>query len=83
MTTPDKVACEIFIAMNEDGGWIVTNDGTEAMSDLVDHEGGYVCRVVKITVNMTPPVVTEVAAIDVPDDAGTTSETPDTEVIAS
>jgi hypothetical protein len=69
----EKINCEIFIAMNEDGGWIVGADESEALSALAESEGGYHARVVKITVKMAPPVMTE-AAIDVPDEAGETSK---------
>jgi hypothetical protein len=69
----DKVTCEIFIAMNEDGGWIVCTDDSEALSNLAESEGGYHARVVKLTVKMTPPAMTE-AEVDVPDEAGETKE---------
>jgi hypothetical protein len=69
----EKVQVEIFVAMNEDGGWIVTNDEGEALSTLAENEGGWLARVVKVTVKMTPPVMTE-ATVDVPDEAGSTEE---------
>jgi hypothetical protein len=65
----NKVTCEIFVAMHEDGGWIVTNDESDAASKLFEDEGGYHCRVVKIIVKMAPPVMAE-ATVEVPDDAG-------------
>lgn len=72
MTT--KIDCELYVAMNEDGDWIVTSDESEALTKLTEDEGGYQCRIVKITVKMTPPAMTE-ATVDVPDEAGTTVET--------
>jgi hypothetical protein len=70
----DKVKCELFLAMNEDGGWIVTTDESEALSNLGDSEGGYHARVVKLTVKMTPPALTETAEVDVPDEVGQSQE---------
>jgi hypothetical protein len=67
----DKTTCEIFIAMNEDGGYVVVTDESEALERLSEHEGGYHARVVKLTVKMAPPVMTE-ATIDVSDEAGET-----------
>lgn len=74
----DKVSCEIYIAMNEDGGWIVTSDEGDALGQLVENEGGYQARVAKVTVNMAPPSMTEIM-LNVPDDIGTTIETKATE----
>lgn len=68
-----KVNCEIFIAMNEDGDWIVTNDDSDALNQLSNDAGGYQARVVKITVTMSPPVMAE-AEVAIPDEAGTTTE---------
>jgi hypothetical protein len=73
MNEPKKIDCEIYIAMNEDGGWIVTSDDSEALSTLAENEGGWLARVVKVTVKMTPPVIAE-ATVDVPDEAGETKE---------
>lgn len=69
----DKIKCEIYLAMNEDGGWVVTHEESEALSDLGENVGGYCARVVKLTVAMTPPKMTE-ATIDVPDEIGGTVE---------
>jgi hypothetical protein len=68
---PDKISCEIFIACNEDDDWIVTHDESEALEKLAENAGGYQARVVKLTVKMTPPVMTE-TAVDIPDEAGST-----------
>mgnify|MGYP001609688571 CR=1 FL=1 len=74
MTTETKITepvdCEIWIAMNEDGGWVVTNDEGDALTKLGEDEGGYAGRVVKVTVKMTRPVIDE-ATVTIPDTAGT------------
>jgi hypothetical protein len=69
----DKVNCEFFVAMNEYGGWIVTTEESDALSDLGSAEGGYLGRVIKITAMIAPPVMTE-AMVDVPDEAGETTK---------
>jgi hypothetical protein len=69
----DKIAVEIFIAMNEDGSWVAATDESDALAKLAEDEGGYHARVVKITVKMAPPKMAE-AAVDVPDEAGDTTE---------
>lgn len=67
--------CEIFIAINNDGGWIVTTEEAEALEKLGDDEGlGRRARVVKLSVKLAPPALTEVT-IEVPDEAGQTVET--------
>ena len=71
MTT--KETCEIFIAMNEDGDWIVETEESQALSKLAEDCGGYQARVIKVTVKMSPPVMTE-AEIEVPDEAGQTQQ---------
>jgi hypothetical protein len=73
MNMADKVSCEVFIAMNEEGDWVVTNDESEALSKLAEEMGGYHGRVVKVTIRMAPPVMTETEC-DVPDEAGETKE---------
>lgn len=71
--TTNKVEVEIYIAMNEDGAWIVTNDESDALTTLNAFVGGYCGRVVKLTVKMAPPVMSE-AEVDVADEAGETTE---------
>lgn len=68
----NQVDVELFIAMNEDGAWIVTNDESDALSNLAENEGGYMARVVKVVVKMTPPVMSE-AAVTIADEAGHTT----------
>jgi hypothetical protein len=67
----DKKTCEIYVAMNEDGDWIVETDESEALSKLAEDCGGYHARVVKLTVKMAPPKMAE-AVVEVPDEAGQT-----------
>jgi hypothetical protein len=55
--------------MNEDGGFVVVTDESEAIETLQTEEGGYHCRVVKITVQMEPPKM-EAVSVTVPSDAG-------------
>ena len=69
----EKTTVEIFIAMNEDGDFVVVKDESEALELLASDCGGYLARVVKITVNMAPPVMAE-AKVEVPDEAGETKE---------
>jgi hypothetical protein len=69
----DKVTCEIYIAMNEDGDWVVSTDESEALTDLTSDAGGYEARIVKLTVKMAPPVMIE-AEVEVPDEAGETKK---------
>lgn len=74
--TAETKECEIFIAMNEEGDWIVTTEESEALSDLAENQGGYHGRVVKVIVRMAPPAMPE-TAVDIPDDAGTVSAQPE------
>lgn len=67
----NKIACEIYVAMNEDGGYVVHIDESEVLNRLAEDEGGYMARVVKVTVKMAPPQMTE-AEVEVPDEAGET-----------
>lgn len=67
------VDVDVYIAMNEEGDWIVTSDESKALSELGEHQGGYHARVVKISISMSPPVMTEMDKVAVPDDAGTVS----------
>lgn len=68
----DIVECEIGLAMNETGGWIVCKwSDSHPFGLLSEEEGGDVARVIKIKVKMTPPVATEVL-VNIPDEAGET-----------
>jgi hypothetical protein len=64
-----KISCEVFLAINEDGGYVVVKDESEALEKLAEDEGGYHARVVKLTIKITPPQMTE-AEVEVPDEAG-------------
>jgi hypothetical protein len=63
--------CEIFICMNENGEFIVTTDGDEALNELMENFGATISRTVKLTVQMAAPVITE-ATVTVPDEVGET-----------
>lgn len=67
--TRTTIDCEIFIAMNEDGGWVVVTDESDALGELSSAEGGNLGRVVKVTVRMSPPVMQE-ATVTVADETG-------------
>jgi hypothetical protein len=72
MPNPIKpIECELWIAMNEDGGWAVVTDESDALSTLADEQGGDFARVVKFKILMTPPQVPEVS-VTVPDETGQT-----------
>jgi hypothetical protein len=62
------IDCEIRIAMNEDGDWVVCTADDNALEQLANEVGGALARVVAITVRMSPPVMTE-ASVTVPDAA--------------
>jgi hypothetical protein len=60
---PDKVTCEIYSGINEEGNWIITGEESSALADLAEFQGGYHAKVVKLTVKI---------ATNVHDDAGET-----------
>lgn len=62
-----QVTAELWVAMNEDGDWVVVTNESEALRELAEQWGAYATRVVKVSVTMTPPVVTEVT-VAVPDE---------------
>jgi hypothetical protein len=68
----DKVKCELWIAINEDGDYVVVTDENEALECLAESRGGYTARVVKITALVQPPKIDEIE-VDVPDEAGETT----------
>lgn len=68
-----KVECEIAIAMNEDGDWVVCKWEDDAIDLLNEEVGGAAARIVKVTVVMLPPVV-PAARVNVGDAAGETVE---------
>ena len=63
-----KTTIELFLAINEDGGWIVCKDESDALNDLAEQEGGYAARVVKLNVSVSLPTITE-TDVDVADEA--------------
>ena len=65
----DQIKCEIWLAMNHCGDWIVTKDD-DALDKLSEEEGlGDATRVVKLTVFMKKPHVAE-GIVSVADDVG-------------
>ena len=66
----DKHEVELWVAMNESAEYICTTDESEALSKLAEDMGGWVARVVKITLQMTAPEIAQMTG-DVPDEAGT------------
>jgi hypothetical protein len=82
MTT--RTTITIFVAMNEDGAWVMSDDEDAAHEQFEEEHGedsGCSPRIVKLNVTMAPPIVTEadeappvVTEVDVmvPDDTGQT-----------
>jgi hypothetical protein len=66
----EKTHFEIFLAMNEEGDYEVATAEEEASERLVENQGGYQCRIVRIGGFMARPALVETAPIDIPDDAG-------------
>jgi hypothetical protein len=69
----EKVLVTCFVAMNEEGSYVVVTDESEAMLKLGEDEGGSLARVVKVSLMMAPPEMTEVKG-EVPDEAGEVGE---------
>lgn len=67
MDTTD--VCEIFIAMNEQGDWIVGTDAESATESMATDFGGAVCRMVAIRVHMNRPRIEQLADVVVPSEA--------------
>ena len=57
---PKNVNVELFIAMNEDGDWVVNSEESEVLTQLGEECGGYQACIIKLTVKMTPPRMSEV-----------------------
>jgi len=60
---------EVWIAMNEDGGYEVAKDEDDVVDLWNENVGGLSRRLVKLRVTMSAPVVTE-ADVNVPEEAG-------------
>jgi hypothetical protein len=69
----DKVECGIFLAINEEGNYEVGTDEEEASTRLMENQGSYHCRLIKITAKAAPPQVIE-TELDIPDEAGETRQ---------
>lgn len=67
----DQFKCEIMIAMNEDGDFVVVPADDDPIEKMSENYGFTTLRVAKLIVAMTPPVVPEVE-VSIPDDAGET-----------
>lgn len=53
----NKVSFNIYLAMTENGAWIVTENEEDVLSDLKEQVGDYDhARIVKVTVSMAPPM---------------------------
>ena len=68
----NKIECEIWIAMDEDGNWRVSKEQDDVISDISD-ERGLCIRTARVTVKMAPPQVAEFE-VDIPDDPSETEE---------
>lgn len=66
------VDVELFVAMNEEGDWVVVTEESEALTELGEQQGGYHARVVKVTVKMSPPRMDETTLM-IPESSGTVS----------
>lgn len=44
-TMAEKYEVELWVAMNEDGGYSVVTDESEALTKLAEEQGGYTARV--------------------------------------
>jgi len=78
-STDGMVQVEVYIARNEKGENEVGTTKEEAGERLADCHGGYMSRIVKLPVRMTPPKAMEAPAVDIPDEAGTTIAIEDAE----
>jgi hypothetical protein len=69
-----KHEIEVFVAINEDGDFGAGNSDETAKEQLDNDHGGYVCRIIKLKLLITPPAYEEpIATINVPDQAGVTA----------
>ena len=74
----NTITCNISVAVNEDGDWVVVKDDDEiAIDKLAEEYGGSRCRVIALNVTITPPkpVTLDVTVPDEP--AGPVSVTMD------
>lgn len=56
----DKIKCEIMVAVNDDGHFVVCKDDTDVVELMNDEYGGCAIRVLKLNVHVTPPTPIEV-----------------------
>ena len=65
----EKVECEIWIAINEDGAWVTGEDVDSTVEKLMSEYTSFAIRTVKITAKITPPTIIK-TELDIPDEAG-------------
>lgn len=65
----EKLTCEIYLGINEDGGYVVATSDNDIPELLADNEGGNCCKIVKLTVKIATPAIEEIQ-INVPDTVG-------------
>jgi hypothetical protein len=68
-TMAEKQQFEFYVAINEEGGFIVTKDDSDALQKLGEDEGGYAARVIKMTLLASLPKIVEAAPVEAPDEA--------------
>jgi tRNA(Ser,Leu) C12 N-acetylase TAN1 len=59
--------CEVFLAINEGGDWVVGTDTESVSESLANEYGAEISRIVAIRVHLNRPTVV-VADVEVPDD---------------
>jgi hypothetical protein len=69
----EKVEVDVYISMNEEGGYSVATEAEDAAQSCAEECGGNQLRTVKLVVTMTPPEQMPEAHVDVPDEAGETT----------
>ena len=65
---------ELWVAVNEDGDCEADTDEGTAHERLIENYGGYNTRMIKLTLKVPLPKVTE-ATIEVPEEGGTATVT--------
>lgn len=71
----EKVEVDVYVAMNEEGGYAVDTTAEDAAQTCADQCGGNQIRTVKLVVTMTPPEEMPEVEVEVPDEAGETTVT--------
>ena len=63
MSEQTTVEAEVFLAINEDGGYEVGTDADEAGERLDEQHGGYHRRIIKLVLTVPLPRVAEVVGV--------------------